>query len=280
MDLYETLKTLSEQPDVFSVYTAETLWTEPHLSKMMLEMHLSQDTALASRPFEAVDRVVDWIDQTFGLDGQSVCDLGCGPGLYANRYASRGANVTGLDFSKNSIDYALRHTPTGPGSVTYRLANYLTDPLPQEQDIITLIYCDLCPLSPSQRQTLMRKVREALRPDGRFIFDVYSSVAFETVKEGTLFERNLMNGFWSSRDYFGLQHTFKYEDEAVSLDRFDLFEENRSWTVYNWLQYFSQDDIRRELEQAGFKTIECVPGFGTDSSDSTTFGVVASLQSC
>ncbi|MEO1204650.1 MAG: methyltransferase domain-containing protein, partial [Pseudomonadota bacterium] len=88
-----------------------TLWTEPHLARKMLEMHLSQDTELASRPVEAIDRVVDWINQSFGLSGETVCDLGCGPGLYTNRYAARGAIIEGLDFSPSSIDYAQRKRP-------------------------------------------------------------------------------------------------------------------------------------------------------------------------
>lgn len=276
MTTYAELKKLSERPGVFSVYTAETLWTDPHLAKMMLETHLSQDTALASRPTEAIDRVVDWIDQTFGLDGVSVCDLGCGPGLYANRFAARGASVHGLDFSRNSIDYARKHAPLNAGSITYQVADYLNDPLPEKQELVTLIYCDLCPLSPVQRQTLLAKIRRALTPGGKFIFDVLSTKAFEDVAEGVSFERNLMDGFWSVNDYFAFRRTFRYDHEAVSLDHFTIIEKDRTWDVYNWLKHFSQDEIRRELKQAGFGGVEFTEGFGVDRSDQATFGVVAS----
>lgn len=274
--MYTELTALSERPDIFSVYTAETLWTDPHLAKMMLDMHLSQDTALASRPTDAIDRVVDWIEQTFGLDGVSVCDLGCGPGLYANRFAERGAIVCGLDFSCNSIDYARKHAPLNIGAVTYRVANYLEDPLPEQQDLVTLIYCDFCPLSPVQRQTLLAKIHRALTPGGKLIFDVFSTKAFEGVVEGVAFERNLMNGFWSVNDYFAFKHTFRYEQETVSLDHFTVIEKDRTWDVYNWLKYFSHDEIRQDLIQAGFSTVEFTEGFGVDRSDETTFGVVAS----
>ena len=171
--MYTELAKLSERPKVFSSYTADTLWTAPHLANQMLQTHLSQDTALASRPFEAIDRVVEWIDRAFGLDGKAVCDLGCGPGLYANRFAGRGAIVHGLDFSRSSIDYAQKHAPSNAGPVTFQVANYLTDPLPEQQDLVTLIYCDLCPLSPPQRQTLLAKTLQALTPGGKFILDVF-----------------------------------------------------------------------------------------------------------
>ena len=273
--MYTELAELSKRPSVFSVDTAETLWTDPHLAKMMLATHLSQDTALASRPVEAIDRVVDWIDQSFGLEGLSVCDLGCGPGLYANRYAGRGAIVHGLDFSSSSIDYARQHVPPKGGPVTYQVANYLNDPLPEKQQLVTLIYCDLCPLSPVQRQALLARIFHALTPGGKFIFDVYSTSAFESVVESASFERNLMNGFWSANDYFAFQHTFRYDTEAVSLDHYTIIEKDRSWDVYNWLQYFSQDQIHRELQEAGFDKVEFTDGFDVDQADETTFGVIA-----
>jgi len=275
--MYAELNNLSERPGVFSAYTAETLWTDPHIANRMLETHLSQDTALASRPIQAIHRVVDWIDQSFGLNGQSVCALGCGPGLYANRYAERGAIVYGLDFSAKSIEHAREHVPLNSGSVTYSVANYLSDPLPEQQDLVTLIYCDLCPLSPIQRKTLLAKIRQTLKSGGKFIFDVHSKTAFDLVSERVLFGQNLSNRFWSANDYYAFQHTFRYDHEAVSLDRFTIFEKERAWTVYNWQQYFTHDGIRLELEEAGFIKVDFVEGFGVDPSEKTTFGVVASV---
>ena len=189
--MYTELKKISERPKAYSVYSAQTLWTDPHLASQMLLSHLSQDTALASRPIEAIDRLVDWIDRSFGLDGASVCDLGCGPGLYTNRYAEHGATVHGLDFSSSSISYARSHPPLNAEPVTYQVADYLAAPLPEQQDLVTLIYCDLCPLSPMQRQTLLGKIRQSLKPGGRFLFDVFSLEAFEDVREGVSFGHNL-----------------------------------------------------------------------------------------
>ena len=275
--MYEDLKHLSERPSVFSVYSVDTLWTEPHLAKKMLETHLNQETALASRPAKAIDRVVSWMDEAIGLTGRSVCDLGCGPGLYSGRYAARGANVIGLDFSSNSISYARSQATSGEGAVAYRVANYLTDQLPEQQDLITLIYCDLCALSPSQRQTLLVKIRDCLVPGGKLVFDVYSEKAFDCVIEGVSFGRNLMNGFWSENDYYAFQNTFRYDCNAVSLDRFTIIEQARTWEVFNWLQYFSPNDVRREIEAAGFSSIEFVQGFDVDPQDEMTFGIIAGL---
>ncbi|MEM9839463.1 MAG: class I SAM-dependent methyltransferase [Pseudomonadota bacterium] len=272
---YTDLLQLSDRPDAYAEYTADTLWTEPHLAKMMLQMHLDQDTDLASRPKKAIDRVAAWMDQTLGLRGASVCDLGCGPGLYARRLADFGATVHGIDFSENSIRYARAHAGAVSDQVTFQVGDYLNDPLPDQQDILTLIYCDLCALSPAQRYLLLTKIIKALRPGGKFVFDVFSTKAFETVVDDMSFGHRLMDGFWSENDHFVFKHTFRYDDLAVSLDRYTVIEADRSWTVYNWLKYFKPDELIRELRDAGFDRAELVPGFGLDPSDETTFGVIA-----
>ncbi|MGD1935265.1 MAG: class I SAM-dependent methyltransferase [Candidatus Phaeomarinobacter sp.] len=241
----------------------------------MLRLHLDSESELASRPAEAIDRVVDWLDRSFGLEGASVCDLGCGPGLYARRYAEHGATVHGLDFSRNSIDFARSHATLSPGSPMYQVADYLKASLPAKQDLITLIYCDLCPLSPDQRRSLLSKVRRSLAPGGVFVFDVFSMSAFEGVTESVSFGRHFMDGFWSAHDYFAFKHTHRYDAEAVSLDRYTIIEEDNTWEVFNWLQFYSRDTIAAELKQAGFVKLEFTDGFGRDPSDTDVFGVIA-----
>jgi SAM-dependent methyltransferase len=275
MNMYEQLNTIHQRPEVFSVYTADLLWTDPHLANQMLQTHLNQDTPLASRPFPAIDRVVDWLDQTFQLNGKAVCDLGCGPGLYAERFARRGATVHGVDFSVNSIAYAKENSDRHGGRLNYHVANYLTDPLPRDQDLATLIYCDFCPLSPTQRRTLFAQIRASLKPSGTFVFDVVSKTAFESVVDNSLFARNYMGGFWSAGDYFAFHNTYRYETEAVGLDHFTIVEANRSWDVYNWLQYFNADDIRSELTTNGFDLVDIVDGFDEVGATNTTFGVIS-----
>jgi len=273
--MYDQLREIHRRPTAFSVYTADVLWTRPHLAQQMLQTHLNQDTPLASRPLVAINRFASWLDEKFSLNGKTVCDLGCGPGLYTERYANYGAKVSGLDFSANSIEYAKKSASDKNVTVTYIVANYLSDPLPQDQDLITLIYCDLCPLSPGQRQTLFGKVRKSLRPDGLFVFDVASMKAFEAKVESTTFGHEYMDGFWSDRDYFAFHNAYRYKDQNISLDHFVIIEENDTWDVYNWMQYYTPRSITSELNANGFELIDIVDGFGTNQTDDKTFGVIA-----
>ena len=99
--MFKELEEINKRPEPFQFYTAEELWTDEHTSKKMLEFHLSESIDVASRNIQFICRSVDWISSQFHLDkSKSICDFGCGPGLYTTRFAERGSQVTGIDFSK------------------------------------------------------------------------------------------------------------------------------------------------------------------------------------
>jgi len=248
--MYDLLYDISKRPEPFSRYTVKELWTRPHLARQMLDYHLSQETDLASRKCESINRVVEWIDAQLGLSEKSLCDLGCGPGLYAQRFESRGAQVTGVDFSAHSLDYAKTQ---GPNSIRYVEADYLADDLPSGFDIVTLIYTDLCALSPGQRKVLLERMRDMLNPGGQIVLDVAGIGSLEQKEEVTVIDNRMMGGFWAAGDYVGIQRTFVYAEQYLSLDRYVIVEPGESWEIYNWLQYFTPESIEAELQSAGFE---------------------------
>ncbi len=275
--MFETLKRLHEKPEPFSVYTTDVLWTGEYLSARMLELHLDPGVGLASRPPAVIDGTVGWLDRMLRLDGKAVCDLGCGPGLYAERMARRGARVTGIDFSRRSIEHARKAAAESGLDIRYRHADYLRDELPPGQDVFLLIFCDLCALSPERRRTLYGKIRRAAGRDARFVFDVPSLPQFDQRVEETRFGRRFMNGFWAPDDYFGYVTTFLYRDLKLALDRYLIVERDRSWEVFNWLQHFDVAAVTAELAGNGF-AVDAVVDVATGDdwrSGPSEFAVVA-----
>ena len=105
--MFKELKEITTRPAPFQFYTAYELWTNEHTSKKMLEYHLDETNDLSSRNKDFIECSVEWIVSRFGVDKNTeIADFGCGPGLYTTRLAERGAIVTGIDFSENSIKYA------------------------------------------------------------------------------------------------------------------------------------------------------------------------------
>ena len=274
--MYDLLYDISKRPAPFCDYSVKALWTRPHLAQQMLDYHLSQESDLASRRLEFIDQVVEWIDSQLHLPEKSLCDLGCGPGLYTQRFASRGAQVTGVDFSKYALDYAKAQ---GVQAIRYIEADYLSDDLPTGFDLITLIYADFSVLSPVQRKKLLGRMRKMLNPGGHIVLDVAGMGSLTKKKEVTLIEDKLMDGFWAAGDYIGIQRTFVYPEESLSLDRYLIVEPREAWQIYNWLQHFTPEGIKAELQDTGFEVGQMVGDLNGAllESESDLIGIVASL---
>jgi SAM-dependent methyltransferase len=251
--MFTELEKINERPKPFEFYTASDLWTDDHTSKQMLSYHLNKEVDLSSRNAAFIGRSVEWITSCFNIgQGMKIVDFGCGPGLYTTKLAKKGANVTGIDFSKRSIEYARQVAAAEGLLVQYINQNYLEFESDDHFQLILMIMCDFCALSPDQRSDLLKKFHSILAPGGSVLLDVYSFKAFEKREETAEYELDSLNGFWSQDKYYGFLNTFKYHREKVVLDKYTLIEAARTRTVYNWLQYFSSEDLEREFEKAGF----------------------------
>ena len=254
--MYEELEKINQRPKPFEFYTASDLWTDEHTSEQMLAFHLNKDIDVSSRKVEFIDRSVEWISSRFNVgEGMKIADFGCGPGLYATRMARKQADVTGIDFSKRSIQYAQEVATREKLPVHYVNQNYLEFETDDRFHLVMMIFCDFCVLSPIQRKKMLSKFHTILEPGGSVLLDVYSLKTFEEREETAMYETNQLNGFWSSDKYYGFLNTFKYEGEKLILDKYTIIEEARTRTVYNWLQCFSPEALERELVECRF-TIE------------------------
>lgn len=271
--MFNKLAEINSRPEPFEFYTAEELWNDEYTSKKMLEFHLNESVDLSSRNRDFIARSAKWIVSYFGVGSNfKIADFGCGPGLYTTLFAENHADVTGIDFSKRSIVYAENQANEKGLDIAYYNENYLEFETEKKFDLITMIFCDFCALSPSQRKVLLNKFSGLLKPGGSLLLDVYSLNPFNSLVESSTYELNQMDNFWSSEDYYGFLNTFKYDKEKVSLDKYTVIEKERTRIIYNWLQYFSLDSITKEIEESGLEVKEFfsdVAGapFSKDSSE-------------
>ena len=276
--MFEELERISTRPKVFEFYTARDLWTDDHVSKMMLSFHLNEELDVASRKAEFIDRSVEWMASHFNIgQGTKIADFGCGPGLYASRLARRQADVTGIDFSARSIRYAREVAASEGLSIQYVHQNYLEYESRDRFHLILMIMCDYCALSPDQRRNMLRKFFGLLEPGGSVLLDVYSLAAFEKREEKAIYEVNLLDGFWSPNRYYGFLNTFKFEEEKVILDKYTLVEASGTRTIYNWLQCFTPGSLESEFAECGFavdRLYSDVAG-SPHTPETTEFAVVA-----
>lgn len=214
---------LQKKPDPFT--PGEPLfWDDPHISKQMLEVHLNPNTDAASRKPETIDRSVNWLINVLDLKpGASILDLGCGPGLFASRLAQAGFHLTGVDYSRRSIEYATKYAKENNLQVNYRYQNYLELDDENLYDAAFLIYGDFCPLTSEQRKQLLKNIYRALKPNGKFVLDVTTRACRK--KHGNQ-DRwyAASSGFWKPGPHLVLEEGFDYPEQSIWLDQYTVIE--------------------------------------------------------
>ncbi|MFC1888252.1 class I SAM-dependent methyltransferase [Thermodesulfobacteriota bacterium] len=276
--MFKELMEINSRPAPFQYYSADELWTNEHTSKQMLEYHLNESIEAASRNTGFIDRSVEWIVSRFQVDQNTeIADFGCGPGLYTTRLAERCTVVTGIDFSENSIKYAKQVAADKGLNINYITSNYLDFESTNKFDLIIMIMCDFSVLSPEQRETLLSKFNSFLKPGGSILLDVHSLTYFNQKEESASYELNQLDGFWSPEDYYCFLNIFKYGKEKVVLDKYTIIEESRRRVVYNWLQCYSKESLRRVFEENGFQVEEFYSDVAGKAftSESMEFAIVA-----
>jgi len=250
-DLFKYLR----KPDLYAESTSK-FWDDEHISKGMLEAHLHPKWEAASREHDFIDKSVEWIENITSSFNKKLLDLGCGPGLYAERLYEKGYEVTGIDFSKRSIEYAKDKASQKNQNINYIYKNYLEINYNNEFDIVLLIYCDFVVLSDNNREVLLKKIYDSLKSGGKFVFDVFTSMEFENKKESNTWYISEEDSFWKPAKHLCLQSHFTYEG-GVRLDQNVIIDKDGKVDIIrNWYKEFTKDTITCEIKEAGFKKVD------------------------
>lgn len=245
------LKFFEENPPVYAGST-KAFWDDEHISKGMLAAHLDAEHDGASRKLETIQSSVEWLCEYCGdVKGKRLLDLGCGPGLYAEMLCDRGFSVTGVDFSRRSIEYARNQAEIAGRDIDYIYQNYLELDFDNEFDAAIMVYYDYGVLPPKDREVLLEKVHRALKRDGILILDVYNMSSFYSFREAqsVSYEKS---GFWSPEPHVVIQRNVIYSETKNTLDRY-LVMTGDSTDIFNiWDQYYSKETFSGELCKSYF----------------------------
>lgn len=157
------------------------------------------------------------LDLLGDVDGRTVLDAACGPGLYAAELEARGASVIGFDVSPRMVELSRQRVPAG----TFRVHD-LAEPLVWLPDgSVDLVLFALALEYVDDRVGALTELRRVLRPGGALVLSRLHPTGDWLRHGGNYFDARVVEEVWS-----------------------------RGWQVRYWLSPLEQTCA--ELREAGF----------------------------
>lgn len=107
--------------------------------------------------------------KTGDLKGKAVLDLGCGGGLLAEKFASEGALVTGVDLSPVAIEAAKKHACSSNLQIEYRVVS-AAQLSKEAQEKFDIVVCAEVLEHVDDLNGFLRDSLSMLKPGGLFFF--------------------------------------------------------------------------------------------------------------
>ena len=180
-----------------------------------------------------------------------VLDLGCGTGKMARKLAREGYQVTAVDNSMDMLEIAASEEDD---HILYVLQDMVSLELPQQVDAaVSICDCMNYILEEEDLKEAFRRVREFLKEDGVFVFDMnrrykYKEIlAFNTFAE----DREDASFIWDN---------FYDEEERINEYQLSLFIQNEQGTYNKYEELhlqkaYEQEEVVSFLYEAGFSSV-------------------------
>ena len=112
------------------------------------------------------------------IKGQKVLDVACGEGYFSRLLASAGAEVTGVDISKNLVAFAREKELASPMGIEYHVGD--ASRLVFEADRFDLVHCSMALMDIIEYELAISEASRVLKEGGRFIFSIVHPCFFSS----------------------------------------------------------------------------------------------------
>jgi SAM-dependent methyltransferase len=255
-------------------------WNDPDFSERMLEEHLTQDHDAASRRTEVIEEHAHWIHECLMREKPGkILDLGCGPGLYANRLAQFGHSVTGVDYSPASVHYARQQAEKNDLHIAYIEADIRQADYGGPYDLAMLIYGEFNVFKPADAALILEKIHTALKPGGMLLLEPQDLPVIKRAKSEPPIWRSYRKGLFSDRPHLFLHENFYDGRTQTVTTRYWIVDaETAEVTRYaQTAQGYTDGDLEGLLNRQGFEEITFYPALAPkeDQARQEFFGLTA-----
>jgi SAM-dependent methyltransferase len=255
-------------------------WHEPGFSQRMLREHFNQAHDAASRRTPTIDAQVHWI-HTHLLRGQPgrILDLGCGPGLYASRFARLGHTCLGIDYSPASIAYARQKAEREGLSCRYVLQDLRQADYGTGYDLAMLIYGEFNIFRPGDMRAILSKAHGALKEGGLLLLEPHTPEAVEAEGSSPSNWYTSPGGLFSERPHLCLRDRYwDSETQTATIRYYVVDAASGDVTRYaQTYQRYTREAYAAILQECGFPEVVFYPSLiGEDDPDqSSLLAIVA-----
>ncbi|MDR0297583.1 MAG: class I SAM-dependent methyltransferase [Streptococcaceae bacterium] len=201
-------------------------------------------------------------EQHFAPTTHEILELACGSGKLSQLFAEKGYTVTGVDLSAEMLEIAKNRLP----EASFAQADMRELDYQESFDAVTCYSDSLCYLSDlTELKMAFAGVFQALKPGGRFLFDVHSTYQTDSAFPGFSYHDNAEDFAFVWDVYAGdephsISHelTFFVKNADGSFDRRDEVHDERT---------YARNEILSALTEVGFTDCQVFSDF-TDAAPS------------
>lgn len=187
-------------------------------------------------------------------------DVGCGGGWFTRAFQKHGYQMIGMDVSPQMLDYAQEQALETGCRSTYIVGDICKMKFPRRFDFVTAINDCVNYISKDKLPSAFKNVYASLKKGGVFLFDISSERKFAEKVADTVSVDDREDVTYLSFN--------KRENDKVTMDvtlfargvdgSYRRLDETHTQYIY------SEEEIIRALQQAGFTVCEAVGHLGED----------------
>lgn len=196
------------------------------------------------------DQLIDFLVAALELrPNDELLDLACGSGVHSIRLGKNGFGVTGVDISPSLVAYANELAREHQlENVAFVVGDMREPPCEAACDAVTILSQSFGFFGPEDDMTVLRAIRTALRPGGRFLLDLNEP---DTLRETRRRWQELDGGFLLSEARYDpvtcvREATLRYIDREGRLNVAEEPERIRVYTLPELVQMIAAADLELE----------------------------------
>lgn len=210
------------------------------------------DTFMDNVPYEEWGEYLHGLLLEYGVEDGLVLDLGCGTGTMTEILASKGYDMTGVDFSEEMLDIAMQKRTKSGHDILYLMQDMREFELyGTVRAVVSICDCMNYILEEEDLLEVFCLANNYLDPGGIFVFDMNTPYKYREVIGNTTIAENREEGSFIWENCFDEES--QVNEYALTLfikEEDDLYRKHEE---FHYQKAYEPERVKELLEEAGLK---------------------------